>query len=136
MSFWRPEAPYYSVCLLKVIFTWMKGSNAAGTVERYADEPQAQHAGEYNISMSNTLKCTCDSSKTRKRKHSESSFSFSDSTSTHPIDEILLWHSAIKRELLEITDEVRKIQVCGDFMDLSSFNERLQFIAEVCIFHR
>lgn len=136
MSFWRLEAPYYSVYLLKVIFTWMKGSNTAGTVERYRDGPQAQPVGEYTISMSNTSKCACYSSKTGKRKCSESSANFSNSTSSHPIDEILLWHSAIKRELLDIADEARKIQVCGDFMDLSSFNERLQFIAEVCIFHR
>ncbi|KAK3440483.1 hypothetical protein EUGRSUZ_B00741 [Eucalyptus grandis] len=120
--------------LQQVIFTWMKGSNAASAVEKNADGPQAQHVGEYDISTSNTSKCACDSSKAGKRKYSES-IAFSDSTSSHPIDEILLWHSAIKRELLEIAEEARKIQVCGDFMDLSSFNERLQFIAEVCIFH-
>jgi hypothetical protein len=55
---------------------------------------------------------------------------------THPIDEILLWHNAIKRELNEIADEAKKIQSSGDFTNLSAFDERLQFIAEVCIFHR
>lgn len=29
-----------------------------------------------------------------------------------------------------------KIQLFGDFLDLSAFDERLQYIAEVCIFHR
>ncbi|KAK9926326.1 hypothetical protein M0R45_023563 [Rubus argutus] len=33
------------------------------------------------------------------------------------------------------TEEARKIQLSGDFTNLSAFNERLQFIAEVCIFH-
>ncbi|KAL4362765.1 hypothetical protein GQ457_04G039080 [Hibiscus cannabinus] len=49
---------------------------------------------------------------------------------THPINEILLWHNAIKRELNEMAEEARKIQLSGDFIDLSVFNERLQFIAE------
>ncbi|KAF2317795.1 hypothetical protein GH714_041109 [Hevea brasiliensis] len=50
-------------------------------------------------------------------------------------DEILLWHAAIRRELNDIAEAARKIQLHGDFSDLSAFNKRLQFIAEVCIFH-
>nr|CAB3473939.1 unnamed protein product [Digitaria exilis] len=32
-------------------------------------------------------------------------------------------------------DETRKVQQSGDFSDISAFNERLQFIADVCIYH-
>lgn len=71
-----------------------------------------------------------------KRKHKESECSVSDCNETHPIDEILHWHRAIHQELTDIADEARKIQSLADFSDLSAFNLRLQFIADVCIFHR
>lgn len=45
------------------------------------------------------------------------------------------WHKAIKREFNDIAEAARTIQLPGDFSDLSTFNKRLQFIAEVCIFH-
>lgn len=60
----------------------------------------------------------------------------SDSDDGHPINEILHWHNAIKQELEDIADEARKIELSGDFSDLTLFYERLQFIADVCIFHR
>lgn len=82
------------------------------------------------------MQCACAPSKTTKRKHPESITVVSDDVTTHPIDEILLWHNAIKKELYELADQARKVQDSGDFTNLSSFNERLQFIAEVCIFHR
>ncbi|XP_020400899.1 uncharacterized protein [Zea mays] len=50
-----------------------------------------------------------------KRKSIESS-----QLVTHPIDEILYWHNAVPREL----------------SDIAGFNMRLQFIADVRIFHR
>ena len=53
-----------------------------------------------------------------------------------PIDEIIHWHNAIRKELKELAEEARRIQFSGDFSNLSSFNGRLQFLAEVCIFHR
>lgn len=77
--------------------------------------------------------CVC---RTGKRKYLESSMDVCDTSGTHPINEILLWHKAIKMELNEIAKEARKIQGSGDFTNLSAFNDRLQFIAEVCIFHR
>ncbi|TKY44726.1 RING finger protein [Spatholobus suberectus] len=36
---------------------------------------------------------------------------------------------------IKCASQTRKIQLSGDFTNLSAFNERLQFIAEVCIFH-
>lgn len=74
-------------------------------------------------------------SRTGKRKHTESNCNGVD-TEAHPIDEILYWHNGIKNELSDIAEEARKIQLSGDFSDLSAFNTRLQFIADVCIFHR
>ncbi|KAE8662343.1 Zinc finger protein-related isoform 4 [Hibiscus syriacus] len=79
--------------------------------------------------------CPCELSKAGKRKYLEPDNNLSEMDGTHPINEILLWHNAIKRELNEIAEEARKIQLSGNFIDLSIFNERLQFIAEVCIFH-
>jgi zinc finger-like protein len=54
----------------------------------------------------------------------------------HPIDDILYWHNAIRMELHDIKEETRRMQQSGDFSDISAFNERLQFIADVCIYHR
>jgi hypothetical protein len=36
----------------------------------------------------------------------------------------------------DIAEETRRMQQSGDFADISAFNVRLQFIADVCIFHR
>ncbi|KAL0326978.1 UNVERIFIED_CONTAM: Zinc finger protein BRUTUS, partial [Sesamum angustifolium] len=52
-----------------------------------------------------------------------------------PMDDILHWHKAIEKELNDIAEAARSIKLTGDFTDLSAFNRRLQFIAEVCIFH-
>lgn len=54
----------------------------------------------------------------------------------HPIDDILHWHNAIRKDLHDIAEETRRVQQSGDFSDISAFNERLQFIADVCIYHR
>ncbi|KAL6969877.1 hypothetical protein U1Q18_029591 [Sarracenia purpurea var. burkii] len=70
-----------------------------------------------------------------KRKYLELNCDLEESTLAHPVDEILHWHKAIKKELNDIAEAARRIQLCGDFSDLSAFNKRLQFIAEVCIFH-
>lgn len=88
------------------------------------------------ISQSEKRKCACQSSKTNKRKYVEQSCSLTSSIASSPIDEVLLWHNAMKRELNDIAEAARKIELSGDFSDLSEFYKRLQFIAEVCIFHR
>lgn len=55
-----------------------------------------------------------------------------------PINELLYWHNAIRKELREFIEEARRIQLLGDMShpNLSSFIERLRFLAEVCTFHR
>ncbi|KAL5748875.1 hypothetical protein ACOSP7_025918 [Xanthoceras sorbifolium] len=125
--------------LQQVIFTWMEGRNGADTVESCIDNSEVQCSLDSTssrlIQKMDTVKCVCESSKTGKRKHLELSNDALSTTALNPIKEILLWHNAIKRELSEIAEEARKIQLSGDFTNLSAFNERLQFIAEVCIYH-
>ncbi|KAM1026479.1 hypothetical protein ACFX2I_039345 [Malus domestica] len=124
--------------LQQVIFTWMGGRNSVDMFGSCLDAPQFQCCVDSGASTSSqhmekeNSACEC---RTGKRKYLESSTDVSDNIAGHPINEILLWHNAIKRELNEIAEEARKIQCYGDFTNISAFNERLQFIAEVCIFH-
>lgn len=76
--------------------------------------------------------CACESSSVGKNNI----FSSTSNIPSDPIDEILHWHKAILKELNDIAEAARMIKSSGDFSDLSAFRERLQFIAEVCIFHR
>ena len=84
------------------------------------------------IRASENRPCPCKSSIAEKRKF----FPSTSSGLSHPIDEILHWHKAILKEINDIAEAARMIKSSGDFSDLSAFRERLQFIAEVCIFHR
>lgn len=79
-----------------------------------------------------TEKCACESSKVITGTFLQSKSDILE----HPIDEILHWHKAIEKELSDIAQAARTIQSAGDFSDLSALIKRLQFIAEVCIFHR
>lgn len=125
--------------LLQVIFTWMERQKGAYMVAKYVNDPHVQHClystASTSTQQTNTLQCACEPTKTRKRKHLEPASGVYDTAGAHPIDEILLWHNAIRKELNEIAEEARKIQVSGEFSNLSVFDERLQFLAEVCIFH-
>ncbi|KAF9593211.1 hypothetical protein IFM89_020706 [Coptis chinensis] len=123
--------------LQQVIFTWMEGKSSSGAHRSEDGYPFrcCKDTGSINsVQQTEKGQCACESPKIGKRKYWESNPDITDSES-HPINEILHWHSAIKRELNDIADEARKIQLSGDFSDISAFNERLQFIAEVCIFH-
>lgn len=121
---------------MKVIFTWMEGRSRGNTVENRVDHSQVRCSRNPLSHQNGKIKCACESTTTGKRKYSTCITDVSDTITTHPIDEILFWHNAIKKELNEIAVQTRKIQLSGDFTNLSAFNERLQFIAEVCIFHR
>ncbi|KAL2642312.1 hypothetical protein R1flu_009899 [Riccia fluitans] len=54
-----------------------------------------------------------------------------------PINELYYWHNAIRKELFEFSEETRRMKRSGSLLpaDLSSFVERLEFLAEVCTFH-
>lgn len=125
--------------LQEVIFTWMEGRCGANPTESSVEIPQLQCCRSSDASISDTqlvnVNCACEFTRTGKRKHLELGSDVHENSGTHPIDEILLWHNAIKVELNEIAQEARRIQLSGDFTNLSAFNERLQFVAEVCIFH-
>lgn len=61
----------------------------------------------------------------------------SEFSGEHPVVTVILWHNAIKRELHEILEEAKKISISGAVTyDLLAFHKKLQFIAEICIFHR
>ncbi|KAM6600620.1 hypothetical protein CsatA_020229 [Cannabis sativa] len=56
-------------------------------------------------------------------------------TSSHPVDDLLLWHRAIKRELNGTLEKIKRMYLSGDFSSRSAFDESLKFIAEICICH-
>ncbi|KAK1553219.1 hypothetical protein Q3G72_031091 [Acer saccharum] len=122
--------------LQQVVFGWLEGVKESD--KRCEDNSKAlcQNPGAGPIVCQTKMRaCACESSRIGKRKYEELSFDITSSSMSCPIDEILIWHNAIKRELNDIAEAARKIQLSGDFSDLSAFNKRLQFIAEVCIFH-
>ncbi|KAM2931946.1 hypothetical protein FF1_040080 [Malus domestica] len=60
----------------------------------------------------------------------------SEFSGEHPIDTVILWHNAIKRELHAILEEAKKNSISGAVTyDLLAFHKKLQFVAEICIFH-
>ncbi|KAM0845873.1 hypothetical protein ACQ4PT_056063 [Festuca glaucescens] len=100
--------------LQQVVFTWIEGK---------ATREVVQSIGSDNF----------------ERSHSCKDASIVDQADgqadRYPIDEILYWHNAIRKEMNDIAEETRSMQQSGDFADISAFNVRLQFIADVCIFH-
>lgn len=119
--------------LRQVIFAWMEGVKVSDKSCEDNLDDRCQNPGASALTKWGS--CACESSRSGKRKYVELSYDLINSSMSCPIDEIMLWHNAIKRELNDIAEAARKIQLSGDFSDLSAFNERLQFIAEVCIFH-
>lgn len=124
---------------MKVVFAWIEGETVSEMLKSCKDDLKVRCQDSRTstfISQTKRGHCACESSKTRKRKHMQLSLDQIKSSMSCPIDEILLWHNAIKRELNDIVEVARTIQISGDFSDLIAFNKRLQFIVEVCIFHR
>ncbi|KAK9115024.1 hypothetical protein Syun_021821 [Stephania yunnanensis] len=127
--------------LQQVIFTWMEGKHVPVMNKGFETNSQARCCKDSGAGMlvekpeKGSCACACEYSVGGKRKYLEKNCDITDSIAWHPINEILLWHNAIKRELKDIAEEARRIKLSGDFSDISAFDERLQFIAEVCIFH-
>ncbi|XP_073108593.1 zinc finger protein BRUTUS isoform X2 [Elaeis guineensis] len=125
--------------LQKVIFSWMEGKGTTNMGQSYCDDSQLQSnlrcgPGKL-VDYTENYTCASGHSNIGKRKHTASECSAVDVRGLHPIDEILHWHNAIRKELSDIAEEARKIQLSSDFSDLSAFNARLQFVADICIFH-
>ncbi|KQK05031.1 zinc finger protein BRUTUS [Brachypodium distachyon] len=118
--------------LQQIVFGWF-GGKAVRTEEDF-DNPCSKGSCrcENNSYQTDKHGCSHAHCKIGKRKYAESSRSL---LAIHPIDEILCWHNAIRTELRDIVDETRRIQQFGDFSNIPAFNLRLQFIADVCIFH-
>jgi len=115
--------------LVKVVFTWIEGKTKIEVAESPADDNSAVDVpdqGEKHI-------CSRQHSKLGSRNCAESN---DGQIHRHPIDDILHWHNAIRKDLHDIAEETRRVQQSGDLSDISAFNERLQFIADVCIYHR
>lgn len=119
---------------VKVVFAWI-GGEAVKTISHDFCSPCSKSNVRCKDAIDQTDKygCSHEHFKTGKRKRAESSYG---QLVMHPIDEILCWHNAIRKELSDIVEETRRIQQSGDFSDISDFNVKLQFIADVCIFHR
>ncbi|XP_042033069.1 zinc finger protein BRUTUS-like [Salvia splendens] len=108
--------------LQQIIFNWMDGVSVCNKRKRSEDDPRLSSSSHA-------------SPLTEKRDLLPSDCSVIRSSQYHPVDDILHWHKAIQKELIDIAEAARCIKFTGDFSDLSAFNRRLQFIAEVCIFH-
>lgn len=122
--------------LQQVIFTWMDGLRTSNGLKICDDHHSSEGSGDCTlIRPAKKARCGCESSAIGIRKYSEFNHGQEGCTLAHPVDEILSWHKAIRRELNDIAEAARKIQLSGNFSGLSAFNKRLQFIAEVCIFH-
>ncbi|CAD6332947.1 unnamed protein product [Miscanthus lutarioriparius] len=117
--------------LQEIVFTWF-GGKSFRTIAQGISDPYSESSSTCESSSGRIDKhvCSLEHSKIGKRESTESS-----QLVTHPIDEILYWHNAIRRELRDIAEETKRIQQSGDFSDIAGFNMRLQFIADVCIFH-
>lgn len=118
--------------LQQVIFKWMEDRGYPNSIGSHEVSRQAKCSVD---SDSGNEKCAYAPSRNGKRKYTISADDADDSNGGHPINEIMYWHNAIKKELNDIADEARKVVLSGEFSDLSVFYERLQFIADVCIFH-
>ncbi|CAO2165997.1 unnamed protein product [Urochloa humidicola] len=114
--------------LQQVVFTWIDGKATKEVAESFAADNSALDVpdqGEKHI-------CSHQGSKLGSRNCAES---YDGQVYRHPIDDILHWHNAIRKDLHDIAEETRRVQQSADFSDISAFNERLQFIADVCIYH-
>ncbi|KAL3731454.1 hypothetical protein ACJRO7_028346 [Eucalyptus globulus] len=119
--------------LQQVIFSWIEGVKMHDSGKSHGNNCNTVPSSFSNSSEDDDS--AVKSSKSSKRKFEEVKLDPADSVMIHPIDEILFWHNAIRRELNDIVEAAKRLQFSGGFSDLSAFNKKLCFIAEVCIFH-
>ncbi|TVT96758.1 hypothetical protein EJB05_58031, partial [Eragrostis curvula] len=119
--------------LQEIVFAWIGGKTLRTAAQDFmASTRKGSFTCQDDSDQTDKHSCSPEHSKVGKRKCTESSHSH---LVTHPIDEIMHWHNAIRGELGDIAEETKKIQQSGDFSDIPAFNIRLRFIADVCIFH-
>ncbi|PIN00651.1 Zn-finger protein [Handroanthus impetiginosus] len=117
--------------LQQIMFTWMDGLKICNKRKHYEDDPR--HCSS-SVRRTENGQCSCESSQNDEGDIQSDCNSIRPSLYC-PVDDILHWHKAIEKELSDIAEAARSIKLTEDFSDLSAFNRRLQFIAEVCIFH-
>lgn len=54
----------------------------------------------------------------------------------NPVGGLLLWHSAIQKDLKEILLELHQIKISSFFLNLDFIVLRLKFLADVLVFYR
>ncbi|KAL3654431.1 hypothetical protein CASFOL_004112 [Castilleja foliolosa] len=118
--------------LQQIIFNWMDGVKMNNKRKRCEDEPRLCSISD---NPTENEHISCESSRTAEIGLLMSDCKATGSSIYNPVDDILHWHMAIEKEMNDIAETARSIKLNGDFSDLSAFNRRLQFIAEVCIFH-
>jgi zinc finger protein-like protein len=121
---------------LKVVFTWIDGETIKKAVQNFADCNSERTCGCEGAPFDEQGEKHICSDEEYKVGSGNCAKPNDGQADWHPIDDILHWHNAIRKELHDIAEETRRMQQSGDFSDISLFNERLQFIADVCIFHR
>ncbi|KAH9306204.1 hypothetical protein KI387_010608, partial [Taxus chinensis] len=134
--------------LQQVVFAWMKEKRLPVDIEEVSTEESkttlclsegllsSKASTPHQSGQCSTIEEFCK--KKCKRSHSATNNhmdEITDGLDESPINEILHWHNAIRKELKELAEEARRIQLSGDFSNLSSFNDRLELLAEICIFH-
>ncbi|KAK6122291.1 hypothetical protein DH2020_043911 [Rehmannia glutinosa] len=117
--------------LQQIIFTWMDGFKMCNKRKCFEDDPRKCSSSG---SPTGNGHCSCESSQNAEGDLRSDCNAITSSVYC-PVDDILHWHKAIEKELNDIAEAARSIKLTEDFSDLSAFNRRLQFIAEVCIFH-
>ncbi|KAG8077594.1 hypothetical protein GUJ93_ZPchr0007g4945 [Zizania palustris] len=121
--------------LQQVVFTWIKGKATGKVTQSFVAsnlEASCDCKDASSIDQADNHICSHEESNVGNKKYVDS---IGVRVDRHPIDEILYWHNAIRKELNDIVEETRRMQQSGDFSDISAFNARLQFVADVCIFH-
>lgn len=116
----------------KIIFTWMDGLKICNKRKHDEDDPRLSCSSRTSTTNGS---CSCESSE-KAEEDFLSDCNAIRSSQYFPVDDILYWHKAIEKELNDIAETARSIKLTGDFSFLSTINKRLQFIVEVCIFHR
>ncbi|KAG0483121.1 hypothetical protein HPP92_011205 [Vanilla planifolia] len=117
--------------LQQVIFNWLEGKHVPLCQDHSTD---SHFEGNPDSGICEMI-CSCEALASRKRKHIELESLTTGFVEPHPINEMLHWHKAILNELNDIAEEARRMQCSSDSRHLSKFDSRLQFIADVCIYH-
>lgn len=122
--------------LLKVILSWLK-TGSASIWKKYGSS--ANMKAIHNLAMD-----AKDARKQRKgsKRTAEDMQDVLDwedgSLDEYPIDDLLLWHNAIRKELMEFAESIRKLQPSLHDLraNLPAIRDKLQFITEIYAFHR